>query len=73
MGHRCYVLLRRRHDVPTRRREDVPLRRLGDVPPRGFRWVFHLRCTCNITGTYRETSLRCSHDVLLSDGESHWL
>ena len=49
-----------------RRREDVPLRRLGDVPLRR-RWVFHLRRTCDVTGTYRETSLRRRYDVLLPD------
>ena len=42
------------------------LRRLGDVPKR--RWVFHLRHTCVVSGTYRETSLRRHHDVLLLDG-----
>ena len=57
MRRRCYVLLRRRHDVPIRRRGDVPLRRFGDVPPRR-RWVFHLRRTYDVAGTYRETSLR---------------
>ena len=45
MGRHCYVLLRRRHDVPVRRRGDVPLRRLSDVPTRR-RWVFHLGRTC---------------------------
>ena len=64
MGRRCYVLLRRRHDVPIRRRGDVPLRRLSDVATRR-RWVFHLGRTCDVTGTYRETSLRRRHDVLL--------
>ena len=64
MGHHCYVLLRRRHDVPIGCREDVPLRRLGDVPPRR-RWVFHLRRTCDVAGTYRETSLGRCYDVLL--------
>ena len=54
MGRRCYVLLRHRHEVPIRRRGDVPLRRLGDLPPRR-RWVFHLRRTCHVAGTYRET------------------
>ena len=58
----------RRHDIPIRRREDVPLRRLGDVQLRRC-WVFHLRRTCDVTGTYRETSLRRSHDVLLLGGE----
>ena len=42
MRRRCYVLLRRPHDVPIRCRGDVPLRRLGDVPSRR-RWVFQLR------------------------------
>ena len=67
MGRRCYVLLRRRYDVPIRRRRDAPLRRLGDVPSRR-RWVFHLRRTCDVAGTYRETSLRCRHDVLMPGG-----
>ena len=67
MRRRCYVLLRRRHDVPIRCRGDVPLRRLGDVPSRR-RWVFHLRRTCDVAGTYRETSLRHCHDVLLPGG-----
>ena len=68
MRHRCYVLLRRRHDVPIRCRGDKPLRRLEHVPLRR-RWVFHLRRTCNVVGMYRETSLRRSHDVLLPDGK----
>ena len=67
MGRRCYVLLRRRHDVPIRRPGDVPLRRLGAVLSR-CRWVFHLRRTCDVTGTYRETLLLCRHDVLLPGG-----
>ena len=67
MGHRYYVPMRHRHDMPIRRREDVPLRRLGDVSLRR-RWVFHLRRTCDVTGTYRETSLRRRHDVLLPGG-----
>ena len=68
MRRRCYVLLRRRHDVPIICRGDVPLRRLGDVPWRR-RWVFHLRRTYDVAGTYRETLLQCCHDVLLSGGE----
>ena len=64
MGRRHYVPMRRHHDIPIRRREDVPLRRLGDVPLRR-RWVFHLRRTYNVAGTYRETSLRRRHHVLL--------
>ena len=67
MGRRCYVLLRRRYDVPIRRLGDPPLRRLGDIPSRR-RWVFHLRCTCDVTGTYRETSLRRRHDLLMPGG-----
>ena len=66
-GH-CYVLLRCRHDVPIRRRGDVPLRRPGGVPPR-CRWVFHSRRTCDVAGTYRETSLRRCHDILLASGD----
>ena len=65
MGRRCYVLLGRGHDVPVRRRGEAPLRRFGDVPPRR-RWVFHLRRTCDVTGTYRQTSLRRRYNVLLS-------
>ena len=68
MGRRHYVPMGRHHDIPIRRREDVPLRRLGDVPLRR-RWVFHLRWTCNVSGTYRETSLRRHYDVLLPGGE----
>ena len=67
MGRRHYVPMRRRNDIPIRHREDVPLRRLANVPQRG-RWVFHLRRICDVTGTYRETSLRCRHDVLLLGG-----
>ena len=68
MGRRCYVLLRRRYDVPIRRRGDAPLRRLGEVPSRR-RWVFHLRRICDVTGTYRETSLRRRHEVLMPGGK----
>ena len=64
---RCYVLLRRCQDVLIRCSRDVPLRRLNDVPSR-HRWVSHLRRTCDIAGTYRETLLRRRHNVLLSDG-----
>ena len=64
MGRRCYVLLRCRYDVPTRRRGEVPLRRLGDVPSRP-RWVVYLGRTFDVVGTYRETSLRRRHDVLM--------
>ena len=64
MGRRCYVLLRRHHNVPVKRCGDVPLRCLGDVSSRR-RWVFHLRRTCDVAWTYRETSLRRRHDVLL--------
>ena len=31
-------------------------------------WVFHSRCTCDFAGTYKETPLRCRHDVLLPGG-----
>ena len=67
MGRRCYVFLRRPYDVPIRRRRDAPLRRLGHVLLRR-RWVFPLRRTCDVTGTYRETSLRRRHDVLRPGG-----
>ena len=67
MGRRCYILFRRRHDVPIRCRGDVPLRRLGDVP-RKRHWVLHLRRNCDVARTYRETSLRRRYDVLLSGG-----
>ena len=70
MGRRCYVFLRRRHDILIRCRGDVPLRRLGDIPPRR-RWVFHLGRTCEVTGTYRETSLRRLYDVLLQSGPEY--
>ena len=67
MGRRCYVLLRRRYDVPIRRRGDARLRRLGDVPSRRH-WEFHLRRTCYVIGTYRETLLRRRHDVVMPGG-----
>ena len=67
MRRRHYVPLRRGHDIPLRRREDVPLRRLDDVPLRRY-WVFHLRRTCDFSGTHKETSLRRPHDVLLPGG-----
>ena len=54
MGRRCYVLFRRRYDVPIRRRREAPLRRLDNVPSRR-RWVFHLKRTCDVAGTYRES------------------
>ena len=60
MGRCHYVSLRRRHDIPIRRRKDVPLRHLGDVPLRRCR-VFHLRRTCEVARTYKETSLRRRH------------
>ena len=68
MGRRHYVPMGRHHDIPIRRREDVPLRRLGDVPLRRH-WVFHLRRTCDVAGTYKETSLRRCHDVFLPGGK----
>ena len=68
MGLDHYVPMRRHRDIPIRRREDVPLRRLGDVPVRR-RWLFHLRRSYDVTGTYKETSLRRRHDVLLPGGE----
>ena len=67
MGRRCFVLLRRRYDVPIRRQGNVPLRRLEDVSSRR-RWVFHLGRTCGVTWTYRKTSLRGRHDALMPGG-----
>ena len=67
MGRHCYVLLRRRYDVPIRLHGDMLLRRHGDVPSRR-RWVFHLERTCDVAGTYREASLRRCHDILMPDG-----
>ena len=72
MGRRCYVLLRRRHNVPIRRSGEVPLRGLGNVPTTR-RWVFYLGRTCDVAGTYRETSLRRRADVLLLGGFSPFL
>ena len=63
MKPHCYAPLRRRHNVPIRCRGDVPLRRVGDVPRRS-RSMFHLRRNCDVTGRYRETSLRRHYDVL---------
>ena len=71
MGPHCYVLLRHRHKVPIRCCGEIPLRRLGDVVP-GRCWVFHLRHTCNVTGTYRETSLQRCYDVLLPGGTCYF-
>ena len=68
MRRRHYVPLRRGHDIPIKRREDVPLRHLDDVRLRR-RWVFHLRCTCDVAGQYKETSLRRRHAVLLPGGK----
>ena len=68
MRRRCYVFLRLCYDVPIRRRRDAPLRRLGEVPSR-LRWVFHLRHTCNVAETYRETSMLRRHDVLIPGGK----
>ena len=70
MRRRCQVILTSHHDVPIRCRGDVPLRRLGDVPSRR-RWVFHLRRNCDVAGTYRETLLRWSHDILLPSGSKY--
>ena len=47
--------------------EDVPLKRLGSVPPR-HSLVFCLICTCDVAVTYRETSLRHPHNMLLLGG-----
>ena len=65
---RCHCIpIRPHHNIPIRRREYVSLRYLGDVPLRRC-WVFHLRHTCDVTGTNRETSLRRCHDALLPSG-----
>ena len=45
----CYVLLRRRHEVPIKRHGGILLRHLGDVPPRR-RWMFHLRLSATSLG-----------------------
>ena len=61
------VLVRRRHYVRLRRGHDIPIRCREDVPQRHL-WVFHLRRTCDVAETYKETSLRRRHDVLLPGG-----
>ena len=66
---RRYVLLRRRHDVPIRCCGDVSMRCLNDIPSR-HPWVFHLRGTCDLVGTYRDTSLRRRHYVFFPRGYS---
>ena len=71
MRRRHDLPMRRHHDIPIRRREDVPLRRPGDVPLR-HHWMFHLRRSCDVTGKYRETSLRRRHDVLLPGGNNYF-
>ena len=57
MGRRCYVLLRRRYDVPIRCRGDAPLRRLDDVPSRPC-WVTYLRCHWDVQRDVAATSPR---------------
>ena len=49
MRRRHYVPMKRHHDIPIKRRKDVPLRR---------RWVFHLRRTCDVIGTFVMTAPR---------------
>ena len=68
MGGRCYILLKRRHDVAIRCHGDVPLRHLSDVLRR-LHWVFHLRRNCDVAETYREMLLRRHYDVLLLGGK----
>ena len=60
--------MRRRRDVLMGRQRYVPLRHLGDVPLRRC-WVFHLRRTCGVAGTYREMSFRRRYDILLPGGK----
>ena len=55
VGRRCYVLLRRRYDIPVRSRRDAPLRRLGDVSSRR-RWVFRLRRTYDVSDVQRNVA-----------------
>ena len=62
MGRHYYVLLKRRYYVPIRRCWDVLLKRLGDLPPRS-RWVFHLRHTCDVSGTCKEITASPRHLV----------
>ena len=45
----------------------LPLTRLGDVPPRCCS-VFHLRHTCDVAWTYRETLWRRRYNILLPRG-----
>ena len=68
MGRRNYVNFRHHHGIATRRSKDVPLRCLGNVPLRRC-WVFHLRRTYEVAGTYREKSLQRRHNVLLPGEE----
>ena len=49
MRRRHYVPMKRHHDIPIKRRKDVPLRRC---------WVFHLRRTCDVIGTFVMTAPR---------------
>ena len=67
LGVSFETCLRRRHDILIRRRGDVPLIRLGDVQVT-HRWVFYLRCYCDVARKYRETSLQRRHNVLLPGG-----
>ena len=68
MWRHHYVPLWRCCNIPIRCRGEIPLRRLAYIPLR-LCWVFHLRCTCDVVGMYRETSLRRCQDVQLPNGD----
>ena len=53
LGASFETCLRRRCNVSIRRQGDVPLRCLGDAALRR-RWLFHLGCTYDVVGTYRD-------------------
>ena len=62
-----YVFLRRCYDFQIWFCGDELMRRLSNIFPKSC-GMFHLRRTCDVAGTYRETSLRRLHNLLLPDG-----
>ena len=63
----CLIWYLSHYCVPIRRCGDILLKRLGDLPPRSH-WVFHLRYTCDVSGTNKEMPLQRRHGILLLGG-----
>ena len=66
LGVSFQTCLKRRRDMLMGRHGDVSLRHLGDVSPR-LRWLFRLRRTFDVNGTYRETLWRFYRVLLLDE------